>query len=96
MRLILYTRPGCHLCEVLKDQVGDLPPALRDRLPEVEEVDISDDPDLEASFGLMVPVLMLDGRMAARGRVSDRLLRKRLRSLLSEAPGGGSTDPLEP
>lgn len=88
MRLILYTRPGCHLCEVLKDQVRELPPALRARLPELEVVDISTDPDLETSFGRMVPVLMLGGKVAARGRVSDRVLRGRLRDLLS----GGTAD----
>jgi hypothetical protein len=37
----------------------------------VEEVDISGDAALEALYGLEIPVLMVNGRKAAKYRISD-------------------------
>jgi glutaredoxin len=50
--LILYTRPGCHLCEqvVLMLQALDA---------EHTPVDIESDPGLEEKYGLHIPVLRL-------------------------------------
>ncbi len=48
--LILYSRPGCHLC--------DLATAMLDRLGVIwREVNIETDAQLEARYGLEVPVL---------------------------------------
>ena len=40
------------------------------------EVDISTDPLLEAQYGLEIPVLMVDGKKAAKYRVGEEELRK--------------------
>ena len=41
----------------------------------VEEIDISTDPTLEARYGQEIPVLMIDGRKAAKHRIrEDELL----------------------
>jgi len=48
---ILYQRDDCHLC----DQAIEL--LARARLPEPDSVFIDDDPELEARYGLRVPVL---------------------------------------
>jgi hypothetical protein len=47
------------------------------RVPlDLEEVDISGDRELEARYGLEIPVLMVDGRKAAKYRIDeDQLLR---------------------
>jgi hypothetical protein len=37
----------------------------------VEEVDISSSRDLEARYGLEIPVLLVDGRKVAKYRVTD-------------------------
>ena len=37
----------------------------------VEEVDISTSRDLEARYGLEIPVLLVDGRKVAKYRVTD-------------------------
>jgi hypothetical protein len=37
----------------------------------VEEIDISTSGDLEARYGLEIPVLLVDGRKAAKYRVTD-------------------------
>ncbi len=55
-RLRLYSRPGCHLCELLYD---DLEPLLAGRAI-VEHVDISDDKNLLRRYGLRIPVLCAD------------------------------------
>lgn len=51
--LQLYSRPQCHLCELM---FGELRPLL-DESTQVEFVDISDDPDLMRRYGLRIPVL---------------------------------------
>ena len=63
--LILYTRPGCHLCEetrlalqgLLEDRA-----ALGQPLAVVREVDISADTALERRFFDRIPVVELGGR----------------------------------
>ena len=37
----------------------------------LDEVDISTDPALEASYGLEIPVLLVDGRKAAKYRIGE-------------------------
>jgi hypothetical protein len=73
--LTLYSRPGCHLCEEMKSTVtrvvGALPNAVY-----IAEVDISRDPDLEARYGLEIPVLMVNGKKAAKYRIDEGSLRR--------------------
>jgi glutaredoxin len=79
--LTLYTRPGCHLCDDMKAVVRQ---TLRDfdashpSAPgaTIEEIDISTDPSLEARYGLEIPVLLIDGRKAAKYRVTAEELRR--------------------
>jgi glutaredoxin len=73
--LTLYTRPGCHLCDEMKAVVGlvalDVPLAL-------VEVDISTDQDLEARYGLEIPVLAIGDRRIAKYRIGELELRRAL------------------
>ena len=73
--LTIYSKPGCHLCDDMKQLVIRLSQSLPLRL---EEIDISQDPELEARYGLEIPVLMVDGRKAAKYRISDGELRRLL------------------
>lgn len=75
-RLTLYSRPGCHLCDEMKSVVALV--ASRANLA-VEEVNIEGDTDLEDRYGLEVPVLMIDGRKAAKYRVTEGELEEKLR-----------------
>ena len=73
MPVVLYTRAGCHLCEVMKAELraARLPPY------ELREVDIAGDPALEAEHGRSIPVLEIGGRKAFKGRLDrDALPRK--------------------
>ena len=77
--LTLYSRPGCHLCDEMKAVVQRVVgPA--DACIAVEEIDISTNPDLEARYGLEIPVLLVDGRKAAKYRVAEGELTRILRS----------------
>jgi hypothetical protein len=58
MRVVLYSRPGCHLCDVARDVVL----AERTRTTFVfEEVDIDGDDDLVREYGIRIPVVAVDG-----------------------------------
>ena len=78
MTLTLYSRPGCHLCDEMEATIArvalNIPPTVGPLT--LEHIDISTDPALEARYGLEIPVLMVDGKKAAKYRVSeDELLR---------------------
>ena len=77
--LTLYSRPGCHLCEDMKAVVQRVACAVEAPLA-VEEIDISTDADLEARYGLEIPVLLVDGRKAAKYRVTEGELARILRA----------------
>ena len=69
----IYSRPGCHLCEEMKvvvKQVGATIPL------EIEEIDISADPELERLYGIEIPVLFVAGKKVAKYRVSEGELRR--------------------
>jgi hypothetical protein len=55
----MYSRPGCHLCDVAREVIL----AVRARVPfEYEEVDVSTADRLELEFGIRIPVVEVDGR----------------------------------
>jgi len=56
--VVLYSRPGCGLC----DQARDVLIAERERTPfDYREVDISGDDALELEYGIRIPVVSVDG-----------------------------------
>jgi glutaredoxin len=71
--LTIYSRPGCHLCDEMKATVARVARTIPLSL---EDIDISTDPALEARYGVEIPVLMVDGKKAAKYRITeDELLR---------------------
>ncbi len=67
-RLELVTRRGCHLCEEVETELARLGVAA-------ELLDVDADPELSRLYDFRVPVLLVDGRVAAEGRISaDRLV----------------------
>ena len=67
--VILYTRRGCHLCDVARD-------VLAAHGLEPELVDIDRDDELRRRYTDCVPVVLIDGRERFRGRVDPVLLRR--------------------
>jgi hypothetical protein len=54
-QLVLYSRPECHLCEALTEQ---LRPMLAGRPVELTVVDVDSSVALERRYGLRIPVLV--------------------------------------
>lgn len=73
--LTLYSRPGCHLCDEMKAVVQRVVGANEAPIA-VEEVDISTSDDLEARYGLEIPVLLVDGKKVAKYRIDEHALRR--------------------
>lgn len=77
--LTLYSRPGCHLCDEMKAVVQRATRATTTPIT-IDEIDISTDPGLEARYGLEIPVLMVDGKKAAKYRVTEEELTRLLKA----------------
>jgi len=75
--LTLYSRPGCHLCDDMKAVVERVA-RTSTPVPTIEIIDISSDPELEALYGLEIPVLLVNGKKAAKYRVTEDSLRRML------------------
>ena len=69
----IYSRPGCHLCDDMKALVEKMARTIPLTL---EDIDIFGDDDLEAQYGLEIPVLFVEGKRIANGRVREEELRK--------------------
>jgi glutaredoxin len=71
----LYTAAGCHLCERARATVE----AVRAEIPfELDEVDITGDPELESRYRERLPVLEVDGRPVFSYHVPAEALRRAL------------------
>ncbi len=79
LRLELYSRPGCHLCEDLRVLCQRLGGEFPVRLT---EVNIEANPALEARYGQEIPVLFIDGRKAVKYRTTEGALRRKLQRRL--------------
>ena len=75
LELVLYTRRDCCLCHEMEDLIGAVIPRFDTGLKRIE---IDGQPELEAQFGLEVPVLFVNGRKAFKYRCTERELRRRL------------------
>ena len=75
--LTLYSRPGCHLCDDMKETIASVARAVPLTL---DVVDISMDATLEAAYGLEIPVLLVNGKKAAKHRIGVEELRRILLS----------------
>ena len=75
MRVRLYVGRDCHLCDLAR---ADLE-RLRGELGfEVEEVDITGDPELERRYREWIPVIEIDGEEVSHYRVEAGPLRHKL------------------
>jgi len=84
--LTLYSRPGCHLCDEMKAVVKRVAQSVPLQL---EEIDISTSRELEDRYGLEIPVLLVDGKKAAKYRIGEEDLRRVLAGRAQRAGGAG-------
>jgi thiol-disulfide isomerase/thioredoxin len=75
MRLTLYGRADCELCDEMLEVVERVAGARGLR---VEKVDVDGDPRLAAEYGFDIPVLCIDGEKVFQHRVTEAAVRARL------------------
>ena len=69
--VIVYSRPGCHLCDEAKA-------AISDAGVHFEEINIESDPELLRKYKYDIPVVLIDGAEAFRHRVDVKQFRARI------------------
>lgn len=78
-QVLLYSRSGCHLCEVALETLEKLQKELIDQQPfEIEVVLIDGQPELEAKYGEEIPVTVIDGKVHDFWRVDPERFTKAL------------------
>jgi glutaredoxin len=73
--VIIYSRPGCHLCDEAKQAIEN---AHCDDEYTLEEIDIESDPELLRRYRYDIPVVTINGEEAFRHRVTADEFRRRL------------------
>ena len=74
MRLVLVTRQGCHLCDEALDLLRSL-----GQTPMLADVDADD--QLHDLYDWRVPVVLVDERVVAEGRIDKTALTRQLREV---------------
>jgi len=86
LKIVIYSRPGCHLCDDMKDLVRKVSQTIPLTL---EDIDIYGDDELEARYGLEIPVLFVEGKRVANARITEENLRKTLAGWAGRAGEAG-------
>jgi predicted thioredoxin/glutaredoxin len=73
MRFLLYSRPGCGLCDEMLSELAALPAAQGIA---IDVIDVDRDPDTRARYGHKVPVLLLAGELVCHGRLDPEEVHK--------------------
>jgi hypothetical protein len=85
--LRVYSRPGCHLCELLLDE---LLPLVRGRA-RIEVLDIDLAAHLPEIYGTRIPVVELDGRVLCEYRLDRRAVEDGLEDSAGNEGRGAKT-----
>lgn len=75
--LQIFSREGCHLCEVL---IEELLPLVRGAFA-VQVNDIDSRPEWQAKYGIRVPVVEYEGRVICQYRVDEEAISALVASL---------------
>ena len=75
--VVVYSRKGCHLCEIVKETLTKLE---RRGGFQWREIDVDSNEDLRRQFTDEVPVVFIDGRKAFKYRMDEREFLRKLAS----------------
>ena len=76
--VMIYTRPGCHLCDEAKAAIqasgceGEF---------SLEEVNIDEDPALRERYGYDIPVIFINGVKVFKHNVDGKEFKRKLRRI---------------
>jgi len=73
--VVVYSKPGCHLCDVVKATLA----GLEHGSFHWREVNIDDDPELQRLYWDQIPVVYVDGKKSFKYRMSEREFLRRLK-----------------
>jgi flavoprotein len=65
-RFLLYSRPGCGLCEEMLSELSALPEAQSFT---VDVIDVDADHAMKVRYGHKIPVLLFDGELVCHGHL---------------------------
>jgi hypothetical protein len=73
MRVVLYGKPDCCLCDLAEAKIR----GLRDRAPfDLLKVNILDDPAAEERFRDTIPAVEVDGVLVTEGRFDEKAVER--------------------
>ena len=75
--VILYSRKGCHLCEIVKESLVKLEKHASFTW---REIDVDSDPEVRRRYTDEVPVVIINGRKAFKYRMNEREFLRKLAS----------------
>lgn len=75
--VIVYSRKGCHLCEIVKESLGKL---QRHAGFTWREIDVDSDPKIRHLYNDEVPVVFINGRKAFKYRMDEQEFLRKLAS----------------
>jgi len=81
MTIDFYTRPGCHLCEDAKKVLDSMTKELSFLVLE-RNIDTSD--EWTEKYGLMIPVVEIEGEVLAYGNIEPSALFTKLKQIVNE------------
>lgn len=73
--VIVYSRPGCHLCDVAKAVIENA--GISDHFT-LEEINIESDPELLRKYRYDIPVITIDGIECFKHRVDANQFKIRI------------------
>ena len=81
LRVIVYTRANCHLC----DQAAEFLNSQQRRQEfEVEWIDVDQDDELRSFHGDWVPVIEINGKVRFRGSINPVLWERMMKAMARE------------
>jgi len=77
IRIDIYSRPGCHLCDDAKTLIEQFRSGFA---IELQTINVETSPELESRYGNDIPVVLINGHEAFRHRVDRKELERKLRA----------------
>jgi hypothetical protein len=78
IRIEMYSRPGCHLCD---DAKAVIEPFSRTYPLELTVTDVDSNPALREAYGTEIPIILINGTEVFRHRIDPDALERKLREL---------------
>jgi glutaredoxin len=78
-QVVIYTRPGCHLCDEAKAEIAR---ARSSHLFDLAEINIDTNAELTRRYGYDIPVVTINGTHAFKHRLTAQDFKRELQRAL--------------